>query len=1162
VATRVDPKGNVAGCNCAADFTWTYTYNPAGQQLTEQNPLGHTTTNVYDDAGRLTSMSDALGRTTSYTYDHAGRVLTETAPDPDGAGPLAAPVTSYTYDDVGNKLTETDPRGNTTTLAYDGANRLVSTTGPDPDGAGPLTPPVTTQAYDPNGNLASTVEPRGNVTGANPDEYRTTFSYDAAGRMLTETRPDPDGAGPALPPKTTNVYDPVGNLASVKDGNDHVTAYTYDAAGRILTVTAPDLGVTTYTYDDAGNVLTRRDDNQHTTTFACDGAGRLVTETSPDPDGPGPQGPAVTSYTYDPNGNRLTVTDPNGNATQTAGDGVTTYGHDRANRQTSIDYSDSTPDVTFTYDPVGNQLSMVDGSGTETRTYDALDRLLTVTRGSSTFSYVYDAASNVTRRTYPGSTAFDYTYDPLNRLATVVDGANTTSYGYDAASNLVQTTLPAGNGYVESRVYDRAGRLTEVKNQKGASVLSHFLSTLDPVGNPTQVVRAGSLAETQTYTYDASDRLTGVCLQAGTCPGASDPFIRWSYDKVGNRLTEQRPTGTTAYTYDARDRLLSAGSTSFAYDQNGNQTQKGTRTFAYDLANRLKTTTQSSTTTTYVYDGEGKRVEASAGGASAAPTLRTPCATATGSSAGATVNKPTGTVAGDLLIVGLAFEKGSDVAITPPSGWTLIRRTNQSTDVGYATYRKSAGGSEPASYAFGLSNSPKWSIGSCAIAGADQTTPIDVHNGATGSSGNPSAPSLTTTGPNRLLLAFYANKKAATYSNYTSPALERFDAPNPAGGLPSNALASYELPAAGASGAKSAVPSEQEKWVAQQIAITPAPGAGVTRYLWDANHGLPQLALERDVNNNPLRRYVYGQRRISQTAGGDTSYFLYDQVGSVVNLTSSAGATQWTYAYEPFGTTRVETSNSGPTNSMKFTGEHLDPIGLYHLRVREYDSAVGRFTKPDPAGVPLTRGLSTTYGYVMNRPTTHVDPSGMTLVPADDGSASADHASSPEAYFAPNAQQRDFVCDNEADSPRVTSVVDQRIRFCLRFFLSRIPNWNAAAGLVGNFLQESFGTLDPRTNQAGGGPGRGIAQWDVNVRWQALLGFARQRSVSPYALRTQVRFVWYELNSGFSDVLADLRRVSSVRIATFMVMKRYEKPSIRHFDMRLRWAQCLTRHYG
>jgi RHS repeat-associated protein len=679
------------------------------------------------------------------------------------------------------------------------------------------------------------------------------------------------------------------------------------------------------------------------------------------------------------------VTDPNGNATPASGDGVTTHGYDRANRLTSIDYADTTPDISFTYDAAGNPLSMVDGSGTETRTYDSLDRLLTVTRGSSTFSYVYDAASNVTGRTYPGSTIVNYSYDQLNRLATVVNGSNTTSYAYDPASNLTQTTLPSGNGYVESRVYDRAGRLTEVKNQKGATVLSHFLSSLDPVGNPTQVVRTGGLAETQTYTYDANDRITGVCLQAGTCPGASDPFIRWTYDKVGNRLSEQRPTGTTSYTYDARDRLLSAGSTSLAYDQNGNQTQKGTRTFAYDLANRLKSTTQGSSTTTYLYDGEGKRLEATGEGTPAAPTLRSPCSTATGTSGTATVSKPTGTVAGDLLVVGLAFEKGSDVALTPPSGWTLIRRTDQSSNVGYATYRKAAGASEGASYAFALTNSPKWSIGSCAIAGADTTTPIDVHNGASGVSGNPSAPSLTTTGASRLVLAFYANKKPATYSSYTPPAVERWDAPNVSGGLPSNALASYEQPAAGATGAKSATVGEPAEWVAQQIAIAPAPAPGVTRFLWDVNQGLPQLALERDGNNSLLRSYTYGARRISQTAGNDTSYYLHDGLGSVANLTSSAGATQWTYAYEPFGTTRTETSNSGPTNFLKFTGEYLDPTGLYHLRARQYDPGVGRFLRPDPARQSRNESAVSAYVYVANRPTVMVDPSGEIFRPGITG---------------------------------------------------------------------------------------------------------------------------------------------------------------------------------
>ena len=365
------------------------------------------------------------------------------------------------------------------------------------------------------------------MQGANPADYRTSDTYDAAGRLLTTT--DPLGA------VTTNVYDPVGNLASVTDANNHQTSYTYDAAGRILTVIAADpdgvgpltAPVTTYTYDANGNVLTRTDANNHVTTYAYDGISRLVSETGPDPDGAGPQSAPVTTHAYDVNGNEVAVTDPNGNATGTSGDGTTTYGYDRANRLTSIDYSDSTPDVTLTLDNVGNRQSMADSGGSQTRTYDNLDRLLTVTRGSSTFSYQYDAASNVTRRTYPDGTVVDYTYDPLARMATVVNGSKTLTYAYDAASNPVTATLPSQSGYVETRTYDRAGRLDEAKSTKGAGTLVDVTYTRDPVGNPLQETTTGAAPVTKTFGYDAMDRLTSVCFQAGTCPGGSDPFIRW-----------------------------------------------------------------------------------------------------------------------------------------------------------------------------------------------------------------------------------------------------------------------------------------------------------------------------------------------------------------------------------------------------------------------------------------------------------------------------------------------------------------------------------------------------------------------------------------------------------------------------------------------------------
>ncbi|MGH3078100.1 MAG: DUF6531 domain-containing protein [Gaiellaceae bacterium] len=806
VVARVDPKGNVAGCGCAAQFTWAYTYDPAGNQLSETDPLGHVTTSVYDGAGRLQSSTNANDHRTTYSYDSANRLVAETGPDPDGAGLLAAPRTTYTYDDVGNKLTETDPRGATTIFAYDAANSVVSKTRPDPDGGGLLAAPVTAFTYDRNGNTASTVEPRGNAAGATPDDFRTTSTYDAAGRLLTATDP--------LGNVTANTYDAVGNLASVEDASDHVTRYAHDAAGRILVVAAPDGGVTTYAYDDAGNLLTRRDDNGHTTTYAYDDAGRLLTETGPDPDGGGPQAAPVTSHTYDPNGNRVTLTDPNGNATPTSGDGRTTYGYDRANRLTSIDYSDATADVTFTYDAAGNRVTMTDGQGTETRTYDGLDRPLTVLRGSSTFSYVYDAAGNVTRRAYPGGVVTDYTYDALDRLTAVTSGGQTTSYAYDVSSNLVQTTLPSGNGYVESRTYDRVGRLTEVSSQRGATILARFVSTLDRVGNPTQIVRSGSLAQTQTYGYDANSRLTSVCFQVGSCAGASDPFIRWTYDEVGNRLTEQRPGASTTYTYDARDRLLSAGSTSFTYDQNGNELSAGSRTFTYDLANRPKTTTQGSTTTTYAYDGDDLRVQASTGS--------------------------------------------------------------------------------------------------------------------------------------------QANRR--------------------------------------------------------------------TSFLWDMNGGLPQIALERDGSEKLLRRYVYGMRRISQTAGNGTSYFVYDGLGSVAHLASPSGQTQRTWSYEPFGEIRTEEKANGnqPESAMRFTGEYLDPTGLYHLRARQYDPATGRFLRLDPAGQsPDDRAISA-YSYVANRPTVMVDASGELFTPGRDGMDVAWFAASALNWDFPDIRCQTRACGGRPARPPIT----------------------------------------------------------------------------------------------------------------------------------------------
>lgn len=192
-------------------------------------------------------------------------------------------------------------------------------------------------------------------------------------------------------------------------------------------------------------------------------------------------------------------------------------------------------------------------------------------------------------------------------------------------------------------------------------------------------------------------------------------------------------------------------------------------------------------------------------------------------------NKPSGTAQGDLLIVFMGFEKGSDVAITPPSGWTLVQRINSGTDNGAAAYYKMAGSSEPASYTFTLTNSPKHAGGIVRYSGVDSVNPINVSATNSGTSSTSQvAPSVTTTVNNAKVLVYYTSKKPATYTP-AATTTERWDAPNTADGLPSNMMADFEQVTAGATGTKTATASEAEVWQTITVALTPADSGVYTR---------------------------------------------------------------------------------------------------------------------------------------------------------------------------------------------------------------------------------------------------------------------------------------------------------------------------------------------
>jgi RHS repeat-associated protein len=173
-------------------------------------------------------------------------------------------------------------------------------------------------------------------------------------------------------------------------------------------------------------------------------------------------------------------------------------------------------------------------------------------------------------------------------------------------------------------------------------------------------------------------------------------------------------------------------------------------------------------------------------------------------------------------------------------------------------------------------------------------------------------------------------------------------------------------------------------------------------YFWDQLNPVPQLATEReDIPGSPgvwSATYTYGAHRIGMNTGGASYYYHYDGLGSVANLTSATGATQWTYAYEPFGATRTQSQNApnAPTNSFKFTGEYLDSLSFYALRAREYDPTNGRFTTVDPLGGAADSQPQSLYVYANDDPTQFTDPTGRgPSAPATDFPDATSEATSP-----------------------------------------------------------------------------------------------------------------------------------------------------------------------
>lgn len=140
---------------------------------------------------------------------------------------------------------------------------------------------------------------------------------------------------------------------------------------------------------------------------------------------------------------------------------------------------------------------------------------------------------------------------------------------------------------------------------------------------------------------------------------------------------------------------------------------------------------------------------------------------------------------------------------------------------------------------------------------------------------------------------------------------------------------------------------------------------------------------------------------------------------------------------------------------------------------------------------------------------------------------------------------------------------DSRARYMYHRFIKNGLTSVAALGVIANLKAEAGPELDSSKKQGGGGPGRGLAQWERGGRFDSdrinLVSFAKKNGQPWTDFKTQVDFILHELNTHpeYKRVKSMLNNAKTVGDATKIFLQKYEKAGIPHMDKRLRYAKEL-----
>jgi len=177
--------------------------------------------------------------------------------------------------------------------------------------------------------------------------------------------------------------------------------------------------------------------------------------------------------------------------------------------------------------------------------------------------------------------------------------------------------------------------------------------------------------------------------------------------------------------------------------------------------------------------------------------------------------------------------------------------------------------------------------------------------------------------------------------------------------------------------AASGIQTTNMEYYADGLRASKYTDAGSVKYVYDLSG---YLVAEAKNSSTITANYVWGPDRVlaKKETGGGEYYYLYNGHGDVVQIVDRNGNVVNNYKYDEWG--NILESNETISNPFKYAGEVYDEeTGLYYLRARYYDPALGRFTNEDTVEGQVNNPLSMNlYTYCYNNPLLYTDPTGNT----------------------------------------------------------------------------------------------------------------------------------------------------------------------------------------